>query len=163
MPDGPIVCDTGPLIGLSLVDQLHLLPRLFDSVVVPRAVHSEIMAGGGDRPGTRAILDTDWLAIVDGAQPDPLLAAELGAGEAAVIATAFRTEARLALLDERKARRVALRAYGLDVRGSAGVLVAAKRAGLVTEVRPLLLAMIDNGYHLSNRLLDHASAAAGEA
>lgn len=162
MPEGPIVCDTGPLIALSLIDQLEILPKLYDRPLVPRAVLAEVTAGGGDRPGTHAILSAEWLQVVEDVAPEPLLAAELGSGEAAVIATAYELRARLALLDERKARRVAVRVYGLRVKGSAGVLVAAKRAGLVTEVRPLLEALVTKGYYLSPRLVERATSEAGE-
>lgn len=50
MADGPIVCDTGPLIALSLIDQLDLLRGLYRGVVVPRTVLDEATAGGADRP-----------------------------------------------------------------------------------------------------------------
>lgn len=99
---------------------------------------------------------------VDDVTPDPLLAEELGPGEAAVIAAAYRLHARLVLLDERKARRIAARAYGLRVKGSAGLLVVAKRAGLIGEVRPLLDSMVKKGYFLSQRLVDRAAKEAGE-
>ena len=88
MPEGPVVCDTGPLIALSLVDQLQILQRLFRRVAVPRAVLDEVSAGGGERPGCQAILAADWFEAVADVAPDPLLAAELGAGEAAAIASA---------------------------------------------------------------------------
>jgi uncharacterized protein len=163
MPEGPIVCDTGPLIALSLIDQLELLRRLYRRVLAPRAVLDEVTAGGADRPGAAAILTADWLEPVDDVTPDPLLAEELGPGEAAVIAAAYELKARLVLLDERKARRIAARAYGLRVKGSAGILVAAKRAGLIAEVRPFLDSMVRKGYFLSHRLVERATSESGEA
>lgn len=162
MPEGPVVCDTGPLIALSLVDHLQLLQSLFPQVLVPRAVLDEVSAGGSERPGCHAILAAGWLETVEDIGLDPLLAAELGAGEAAVIASAYKIGARLVLLDDRKARRIAVGAYKLRVKGSAGVLVAAKRAGLIPAVRPLLQAMIDRGYYLSQRLVREATSEAGE-
>lgn len=163
MSEDPIVCDTGPLIALSLIDQLEILRGLYGRVLVPRAVLDEVVAGGLDRPGAASIVAADWLERVDGVTPDPLLAAELGPGEAAVIAAAYRLHARLVLLDERKARRIAARAYGLEVKGSAGILIAAKRAGLLGEVRPLLDSMVKKGYFLSQRLVERATSEAGEA
>jgi hypothetical protein len=163
MPEGVVVCDTGPLIALSIIDHLQILQPLFRRVVVPRAVLDEVSAGGADRPGSQAILGADWFEILADVKPDPLLAAELGAGEAAVIASAYEIGARLVLLDDRKARRIAMGAYELRVIGSAGVLVFAKRAGSIPAVRPLLDAMIDRGYYLSQRLVDQATIAAGEA
>lgn len=162
MPEGPIVCDTGPLIALSLIDQLDTLRSLYHRVLVPRVVLDEVTAGGVDRPGASAILAADWLEPVEDVTPDPLLAEELGPGEAAVIAAAYELHARLVLLDERKARRIAARTYGLRVKGSAGLLVAAKRVGLIAEVRPLLDSMVRKGYFLSQRLVDRAAKEAGE-
>ena len=162
MLEGPVVCDTGPLIALSLVDHLQLLQRLYPQVLMPRAVLDEVSAGGSERPGCQAILAAGWLEPVEDLGLDPLLAAELGAGEAAVIASAYKIGAPLVLLDDRKARRIAVGAYKLRVKGSAGVLVAAKRAGLIPAVRPLLDAMIDRGYYLSRRLVHEATREAGE-
>ncbi len=162
MLEGPIVCDTGPLIALSLADHLHLLQRLYARVVVPKPVLGEVSAGGSDRPGSQAILAAEWLELVADVTPDPLLAAELGAGEAAAIATAHSIGARMVLLDDRKARRIALGAYKLRVQGNAGILIAAKRAGLIPAVRPLRDTMVARGYYLSARLVEQATAAAGE-
>jgi predicted nucleic acid-binding protein len=79
-----------------------------------------------------------------------------------VIASAHRLHAKLVLIDERRARRIAEQAYGLRVKGSAGILVFAKRAGLIPAVRPLLEGMCAQGYHLSRRLIERAAEEAGE-
>ncbi|HEV8241826.1 MAG TPA: DUF3368 domain-containing protein [Thermoanaerobaculia bacterium] len=129
---------------------------------MPRAVRDEVSAGGPERPGCRAILNADWIEVIDENVPDPLLAAELGAGEAATIAAAYASGIRSVLIDDRKARRIAVSAYKLHVHGSAGILVIAKRAGLVNAVRPLLDLMVARGYYLSRRLVEQATAAAGE-
>lgn len=70
--------------------------------------------------------------------------------------------ARLVILDDRKARRIAEQAYRLPVKGSAAVLVDARKAGLVKEVRPLLKLMVEKGYFLSERLCERACFEAGE-
>ncbi|MEO8197322.1 MAG: hypothetical protein ABI689_11420 [Thermoanaerobaculia bacterium] len=59
MPEGPVVCDTGPLIALSVIDHLQILQPLFGRVIVPQAVLDEVSAGGADRPGSQAILGAD--------------------------------------------------------------------------------------------------------
>ncbi|HVT18236.1 MAG TPA: DUF3368 domain-containing protein [Thermoanaerobaculia bacterium] len=46
------------------------------------------------------------------------------------------------MIDERRARRIAAQVYGLAVKGTAGILVEAKRAGIVSKVRPLLEDML---------------------
>lgn len=105
MDEGPVVCDTGPLIALSLVGHLELLSRLHERVIVPRAVLEEVTAGGLLRPGAEEISEASWLEVHDGIKPEPLLASELGAGEAAVIETAHQVEDWSVLLDDRRERR----------------------------------------------------------
>ena len=40
------VTDSGPLISLAKLDHLRLLPVLYESVVIPRAVHDEVVTMG---------------------------------------------------------------------------------------------------------------------
>ena len=162
MPDGPVVCNAGPLIALSMVGQLDLLRKLYRRVIVPEPVFREVTAGGLGRSGASQIASAEWLERSDLAVPEPLLALELGPGEAAVLATGHHLHAELVLIDERRARRIAEQAYGLRVKGSAGVLVSAKRAGLISAVLPHLEQMVHQGYYLSRRLLERAAAEAGE-
>jgi uncharacterized protein len=138
MAEGPIVCNTGPLIALAMVGHLDLLPRLYRRILVPEAVIREAVGSGG-RTGADEIAAAGWVERVAESLPlEPLLTKELGLGESAVIAAAHHLRARLVLIDERRARRIAEHAYGLRVKGSAGVLVAAKKAGLIPALRPLL-------------------------
>lgn len=44
--NGILVCNTGPLIALSLIDRIDLLRSLFEVVIIPEAVHLEILAEG---------------------------------------------------------------------------------------------------------------------
>jgi predicted nucleic acid-binding protein len=37
------VADSGPLISLAKLDYLHLLPVLYERVVIPRAVYDEVV------------------------------------------------------------------------------------------------------------------------
>ena len=93
---------------------------------------------------------------------DRLLAEEVGPGEAAAITLAAARGARLLLIDDKKARRIAELAYQLPVRGVAGCLILAKRKGLIEAVVPLLQQMRSAGYFLSDRLIEMIRHAAGE-
>ena len=86
----------------------------------------------------------------------------LGAGEREAIALAGQLGARRLILDDLPARRLAAR-RGLPVTGTVGLLLAAKHAGLVPAVAPLLDALTAAGFHLSGRVRDAVLAAAGEA
>jgi predicted nucleic acid-binding protein len=59
------VVNATPLIALSITEHLDLLQSLFSQVIVPRSVYDEVVAGGRDRPGSKAIQSADWL-IVEG-------------------------------------------------------------------------------------------------
>jgi uncharacterized protein len=97
-----------------------------------------------------------------GTPPDALLAEDVGPGEAEAITLAVRRHARLLLLDDRRARRIAEVAYHLRVKGVAGILVTAKRRGLVASVRSVLEEIRANGYYLAQTIIDRALCEAGE-
>lgn len=86
----------------------------------------------------------------------------LDAGEAAALALARRENADLVLIDERRGRAAAKR-LGLPVQGTLGVLVHAKRARAIERVEPLLHALIDVGFWISDDVVRRALEAAGEA
>lgn len=164
MPEGPVVSNTGPLIALAMVGHLDLLPSLYGRVLIPDAVLDEATVAGAGRAGASEIAAADWLdRIRADVAPEPLLAMELGRGEAEVISMAHRLKAQWVLIDERRARRIAEQAYGLRVKGSAGILVSAKRRGLIPAVGPLLESLNARGYYLSRRLIDRAIEEAGES
>lgn len=158
----PVVCNTGPLIGLARI-HLEWLPfQMFPEVIVPDEVRQELLSKESpDRDQIARVLEKARIHPCQ-MQPDRLLLAELDTGEAAVIMAALQLGVSSVLLDERKARRVAARVYGLQVKGTAGLLVEAKNRGLIKVVRPCLEAMIQGGYFLGPNLVAACLAAAGE-
>lgn len=87
---------------------------------------------------------------------------ELDAGEAEVITLARQLSPSTAVIDERRGRRIAQQVYGLTVKGTAGILVEAKRRGLIADVRPSLLALRAAGYFIAESVIFAACLAAGE-
>ena len=79
----------------------------------------------------------------------------------AEIVLAEQESARFLLIDDAKGRRVAL-ARGVPVVGVAGSLLAAKSAGILAAVRPLLEQLSQVGYRLSPRLTEAVLARARE-
>ena len=70
-----------------------------------------------------------------------------GRGEAEVIGVALEIGSTLVLLDERTARTYA-RAQGLQVGGTLGAILHAKRRGLIEHVTPLLDELRRTGFWL---------------
>lgn len=85
----------------------------------------------------------------------------LDQGESEAIVLAQELGATL-LIDERKARTIAA-ALGIPLTGTVGVLLEAKRSGIVSQIQPLLDNMLLAGVRLSTRLYDNALKLAGES
>lgn len=146
------VSDSSPLIILWQIDRLELLKHVFDHVVVPAAVSREVAPSLRDLPS--------W--VHERPAPPPLQGMDLGAGEQEAIALALAVSADFLVLDDLPARRLATR-LGLQVTGSAGLLVRARRQGLIDAVRPDLDAMIASGLYVSRRVYLEVLATVGEA
>jgi hypothetical protein len=41
-----VICDSAPLFALAVCDQLHLLEKLYDEVLIPKAVYQEVTVPG---------------------------------------------------------------------------------------------------------------------
>jgi hypothetical protein len=161
-PSTRVVCNCGPLIALAGINQLPLLDSLFRKVIIPSVVYQEL-TGSRRFAASRHLFGQPWLEVVALPEPtDAVLAFQLDPGEAAVLTLASRLADAEVLIDERKARRLAERLYGLRIVGTGGLLLRAKAAGLIPAVQPLLMAMKTNGYHLSERLMRAVTQVAGE-
>jgi len=149
----PIVCDTTVLLYLGRIGQIELLPALFTPVCIPEPVLLELDMGRLIRQDTVNPREFTWATSVSvsldviGALPPN----RLGAGEQAVIAYAHAHQSYVAGLDDLQARRLA-EALGLTVVGTLGVLLHAKQADLIPAVRPLVDAVIAQGFHLDPNL-----------
>lgn len=133
-----IICNTSPLQYLHQLGCLHLLPALVGQVIVPQAVAEELAAGtarGIDVPIPQSL---EWLTIRRPASAAVLpLVTDLGPGETQVLALALELSEPVVILDDALARRVA-ETLGIRLTGTLGILLDAKRGGLIQTVLPLL-------------------------
>ena len=133
-----VICNTSPFQYLHQIDQLGILPALAGKIIMPFAVVDELAAGrfaGVDLPDLSQL---DWVVVKKPAGQSALpLIPDLGAGESEVLMLALETPGAIVILDDMLARRVA---ESLDLRltGTLGLLLDAKQAGLISQVRPLL-------------------------
>jgi hypothetical protein len=154
-----VVPDAGPLIYLAGAGTLDLLARLYDRVVVPRAVYDEIVVSGAGLMGSAEVSGATWIEVED-VMPDPVLARTLDRGEAAAIPLAQRLGATL-LCDDASGRAEARR-RGVPVIGTLGVLCLAKERGFLDRVHPVIETMRAAGMYVSDTLVREVLAAAGE-
>ena len=148
---------------LSMIHRIDILRHIFELVAIPEEVHKEILEGGTKNAGLANYRKVKWIKVMTLSKPvDPLLTTSLDAGEAAVVGLARELGVNIVLIDERKARKIARTIYGLQVIGSARVLVEAKRSGLLDNVGAALQAMRDGGYWIGDSIVDAALKQAGE-
>ncbi len=160
-----VVADAGPLIHLSVVRLLRLLPVLYGRILVPDIVYEEVVKEGDLLPGSAELRGADWIERIPHDPDAPLfqiLRAQLDSGEAAAIWVAAERRGSLVLSDDRPAR-LAAEQLGLGVRGTLGVLVEAKRRGEIGEVAPVITELRRQGVWLSERLILRILVEAGES
>jgi len=150
-----VVSNSSPLIALARVQRLDILPTIFESVLIPPAVAREISPSIPVLPA--------WLRIQapNVLPPASLLRRRLGDGEREALALAIELRADWIILDDLSARRSA-EATGLNVIGTLGTLVTAKRAGLLQSIRPELDALLRTSFFLSLQLYEKLLQAVGE-
>ena len=160
-----IVADTGPLIALARIQRLSLLQALYGDVLVPMAVQRELQLGT-PRSGAQVLTQArgeGWLRVqaVTDTTKLALLNRLLDAGEAEAIVLAEQVTCQFLLIDDGHGRTVAQQ-RGVAVVGVAGVLLAAQRRGLITELSPVLAELVTIGYRLSPQLVAEVLRLGGE-
>lgn len=139
-----VVSDTSPISYLVLIGSEKVIPELYGEVVVPEAVHRELIHPRGPDVVRKRILGSPaWVKVEatgsggverrSGKEQHRDLQ-ELDSGEREAIVLAMREEAGLLLIDER-AGRTAAKKRGVTVTGTLGVLGAAAQKGLIDPAR----------------------------
>jgi predicted nucleic acid-binding protein len=155
-----VVGDTSALVALAAGDVLELLEPLALSVRVPPAVHRECtVAGKAEAERLETYLRSRVIKI--DLREFVIASSGLGQGELEAMALCRRLEAHRLLVDDYRARKVAL-LNGIEVIGSLGILLRAKEAGHIPVLRPLVLAIQASGIRYSEQLVAEALRIAGE-
>ena len=159
-----VVSDSSPLIHLSQIGRLSLLKEFFGGLLIPPAVYREVVIEGRGRPGSEEVREASWIRVVEirNNHLKKLLQFILDEGESEAIALALEANASLVLLDDREARIQAKR-LGLQVTGTLGVLLRAKKLGLIKSLREELDKLKETGFRISKSLEKEILNAAGES
>lgn len=137
-----VVSDTSPLRYLILVEQVDLLPLLFDQVLIPPAVLREMGQPRTPEPVRLwAVSPPGWLIVRQPAVVDDGL--KLGDGEKEAIGLAQEIQATRLLIDDRDAVRAA-RALGLTVVGTLALLDEGAERGLILDLPQVLECLTNN-------------------
>lgn len=136
-----VISNTSPVMNLAIVGQLELLQKRFDEVIIPEAVVEELKLDT-DYSGTDKIRDAisaGWIRVekVKNTQLTQALKRELDNGEAEAIALALQLKVTEILMDEREGRSAA-KTMGLKPIGVLGILLQAKKDGVIVSVKEIL-------------------------
>ena len=155
----PVVSNTSPILNLALIERLSLMRTQFSTVFIPKGVLEELRVNE-NLPGSKKILDaldSRWLQVEEVKDSSMLriLKRELDAGEAETIALALEKRAKLVLLDESEARRMA-KAAGLKVTGVLGILLLAYRQKQIPSLRTEMEFLREKaGFYIADHLFEN--------
>lgn len=156
------VVNASPLIYLSHAGLIDLLQAENPTVVVPRTVSEEIHRRGPQDPTARILTKTPWIHEADPVPPSPaVLIWRLGPGETSVLSWSLAHPGSVAIVDDLAARRCA-EVLGIPLIGTLGLVLKAKRKGLLTSARPATEKLLAAGMYLSSKILAQALALVGE-
>lgn len=154
-----IVSDTSPLVVLFKVGLLFILKELHKEVLVPEAVERELR-----RKPEGAVIFSDnlWIKATEVKNTELVKALMLvvDEGEAEAIALALHSDDWI-LIDEKRGRNAA-KELGLEIRGTLGLFVEAKKNGIIRSVKDCIDVVLEVGYYLDNELIEEVLRAVDE-
>lgn len=156
-----VVVNSSPLITLYNSQLISLMPQLFSHIHVPPAVWQEVTRYKTD-VAAQSLPHTPWVVQTEAIVINPLISHwDLGAGETEVLSYALSHSEFTAIVDDAAARKCAI---GLKVPtlGTAGMIVLAKRRGLIPSITAPIQALRNAGLWLGEDLVKILKKQAGE-
>lgn len=125
---------------------------LYTEVIIPESVHHEFSQ---ELPPYCKIISSQNISLV------LLLRDKLGYGESEVIALGVEKKDHVLVLDDLKARQTAKR-LNLKVTGLLGILIKAKQINKIAAIKPFLMQLERENFHISQALKDQVLSMVGE-
>jgi predicted nucleic acid-binding protein len=140
-----VVADASCLIVLKNIDEFSLLKKIFGELLITPEVESEF---GLELP--------NWIKVESAKdfERQKVLRLVLDSGEASSIALCLEQENSLLIIDERKGRRIA-KELNLQIIGTIGILIEAKKLGLIDSTENILDKLQNAGFRISKQLSDN--------
>ncbi len=158
-----VAVNSSPLIFLAKLGLLNILNELFEEVYITDAVYYETVVEGVAHEEALDIARASFLkrVSVDNQKLVKFLLELVDYGEAETIAFAIENDVDLVVLDDKEARKVA-RSFGLKVIGTLGLLLLAKRKGMINEVGLYVEELRKHGFRISDDIMREILKSAGE-
>jgi predicted nucleic acid-binding protein len=146
-----VVADTSPINYLLLIDQIDLLPRLFQQVIIPDMVQNEML------DSSAPVVLQQWIAnpppwlLVQGVSVADETLNSLDPGEQAAMTLAQTLPADLLIIDERLGRQIAS-GRGIPIIGTLGILDDAASQGLI-KLADVIARLQQTNFRISRRII----------
>ncbi len=155
-----VISDTTCITNLMHIERLDILKNVFHSIIVPKKVYDELCT----IPKQKLILEVENWIICQTIQNITIyeqVITDLDEGEAEAITLAHNLSADYLIIDERKGRQIAEN-LGIKIIGLLGILVLAKQKNIISLLKPLILDLVNVGFHLNEKLLNRVLQSVGE-
>lgn len=159
---GRVFVDSSPIILLHRVNRLQVLRELFGQISIPRSVVEELIRNPAHASPLSESDCSTWITTTaDPPLSEGVLAWDLGPGESAVIQSALAEPDSLVILDDLAARRCA-GSFGVATLGTLGVVVLAKKRGLIPVAQGIFEELRSANIRISEEVMRAALREAGE-
>ena len=157
-----VIVNSTPLIVLCKIGHLDLLKKLYHEIFIPSAVYHEVTALE-DSACMQIKTAGEWVHVeqICAHTDKKMYKAKLHDGEVEVMILAQEQQADLVIIDDNAAKKTA-KYLGLSVTGTLGILLKAKKLGILKKLHPLLLEMKQNGFYIDSALEAIVLEQAGE-
>jgi len=139
-----VISDTSTLILFQKIEYLDLLQKIYGELITTPEIAEEY---GEKLP--------EWIKIesVSDKKYQEFLETQIDWGEASAIALAKEYDDVLLLLDDLKARKLAIR-LNLKITGALGIIHKAKQEGLIDKVKPLIDKLLDTNFRVTEKIIE---------
>jgi predicted nucleic acid-binding protein len=153
-----LIADSSALITLAIVDKLNVLEKLFGEVYVPRAVYNEVREKNKEE--SQKIEEYSQNRVLD-ISTTFNFNISLGQGESEAILLYKEKNADFLLCDDKKAKKFA-QSFDMNVIGSLGILLKAKKENVITEILPLVDTLKSSRVFIKDKTYEIVLKMAGE-
>jgi predicted nucleic acid-binding protein len=139
-----VISDTSTLIILHKINELNILKHVYGELITTPEIAKEF---GEKLP--------DWITVqsVTDEKYQRFLETQVDRGEASAIALASEFKDVTLLLDDLKARKLAVK-LKLKTTGALGIIHKAKQMSIIPKVKPLIDKLLLTNFRISNNIID---------
>ena len=156
------ILNASPIILLGKADLLKTISPLAKSWIIPKGVVREVEKKRSIEPYVSDLSYKSTVLKKSSSTTHPLIAAwDLGQGESEVLTLALEKDGACVVLDDLQARKCAA-LFDIPLIGSIGLILLAKRKGLIDFAKPKIEILKAAGLHIDNTMLDRIYMRIGE-